>query len=298
MKNLKKTLIAITLTAALAASFTACGGSDAPEKTQTPDTTAATEAAADVEEEAEEETEAAEDDAEEADDSASELDEAVQELANALDGTLWIGMDNQFNCYAIGFSGPEISLATNTDAEIDGYWAINDSTLYIYSEETWENEIVNFAWDYDSDNQLLVLDNDAYLTQSTTEDASQVAEAMEQMAAACKMAEYLNETYWVTISDDVAEALYMSGDSVEVFDVMADGTTADYNVKWGLDYDNLYFYDNDNTLLASFYWTIESDASAITLTGEDGTATAYAQVSSEDAADIMGYLMASVGAVE
>ena len=113
----------------------------------------------------------------------TETDEeaVIQELANALDGTLWIGLDNTNTSYAMKFNGVKIKIIDNAGQSIKGYWAISADTLYIYSDKAMTKEIVSYTWDYDTEAEILSLDDSTYFYQSSASNMDEVKAEMERL---------------------------------------------------------------------------------------------------------------------
>ena len=296
---MKKKIIAIMLVAAMAVSVTACGNSADSTADTSAETTAAETTAAETEAAAEE-TEAAADDAAEEDtaseEGSDELGDAVQEFANALDGTVWVGMDAEdFSCYALAFSGTEIVFAADDGSSIEGYWAVNPENIYIYTDEEMSSEPYDIAWTVDTENDTFVLNGTAVMAQTDAYSFDAAVEAVSQLALASQVAQYLNGTYWVTINDTEAEAVEISGEQFDVVTVDADGTANNITFKWGMDYNYLYCYDDDYNVMASLEWNMSDDGTELYLTS-DGETNTYTQVSEEDAVDIMTYLINALSA--
>lgn len=290
---MKKTIISIAAIVFAATALTACGGGSSADETTAAETTAAETTAA----ETEAETEATEGDAEEETDAESEDDElgaAVQDLANALDGTLWVGMDAEFNCYALGFDGTTTVFAADDGSSIEGYWAVDDTTLYIYEDEDMSSELAEIGWNFDEETDTLILNDTAVMAQTDAYSFDQAVEAVSQMASAAQVASYLQDTYWVSITDEDAEAMYLSGSTLESITVSPDGSAETNDFVWGLDYDCLYLYDETGTdLIAALGWSIADDGSVIQL-DNNGDTREYTQLSEEDATDVMSYLIAAL----
>ena len=297
---MKKTLIsALAIMLALSA-FTACGGDDSTSYDDSADAENAAEVQdaeydssddtdeADTEEDTEEDTEAA-------DESTDELGDAVQELANALDGTLWVGMNPDYDCYALGFNGTYVYFAANDGSSIEGYWAISDQNLYIYSDEANTQQLAEIPWSYDSENSVLVLNNNAVMAQTDSYSFDQAAEAVQQMAAACKVGEYLQGTYWATVGEGSAEALHITDSTLEAVTGESDGSASTSEFIWGIDYNNIYLYDSDYALQGALDWQISDDGSALQLTTPDGIASIYTQLTEEEADDVVNYMLSLIG---
>lgn len=282
-KTMALALVLGMMTAVLAGCGDSADSSSAPAATEAATTAAATEAA----------TEAAKTEA--ATEAANTGDDDLQKLADALDGTMWVGMDDAFNCYALKFEGTAMAFAADDESAISGYWAIGEDTLYIYSDEAMTTEEYNIPWDYDLDTDLLILNNTAIMTQVSEAEAADVAEALTKMATAAQVAEYLDDTYWCTVDDTEAEAMGIKDDKIEIANVNASGETADMTFYWGMDFDYLYVYDTNYVELAKQEWDIATDGSVLSLTDADGKTSEYQQVTQEEASDIMTYLASLVG---
>lgn len=283
---MKKTLVsALAIMLALSA-FTACGGDGSTSYDDYADD-AEYDSEETVEADSEEDTEAA---AEE-----DELGDAVQELANALDGTLWVGMNPDYDCYALGFNGTYVYFAANDGSSIEGYWAISDSTLYIYSDEANTEQLAEIPWSYDSENNVLVLNSNAVMAQTDSYSFDQAAQAVQQMAAACKIGEYLQGTYWATVGEGSAEALHITDSTLESVTVDSDGSASTAEFIWGIDYNNIYLYDESYVLQGALDWQISDDGSALQLTTSDGISSIYTQLTEEEADDVVNYMLTLIG---
>ena len=135
---MKKILALTAALAMLTAVATGCGSDE--ESSKEASSAAATEAA---EESSEEEPEVDEADADEnTDDSA---DDETAAYANALAGTLWLGMDSEYNCYALGFNDEEIVFEANDGSSVSGYWGVTagDPTIYIFEDADLTNQVAS-----------------------------------------------------------------------------------------------------------------------------------------------------------
>ena len=120
----------------------------------------------------------------------------------------------------------------------------------------------------------------------------QAAEALEQMALAAQVQEYLQDTYWVGCTDEAAIAIGMEGNQMDFLNLSADGTLAELTVYWNMDYDAIYLYDESYTMITYFQWDMASDGSELTLVDENGEVLTATQVSDEDAVNVIVYLYA------
>ena len=211
---MKKILALTAALAMLTAVATGCGSDE--ESSKEASSAAATEAA---EESSEEEPEVDEADADEnTDDSA---DDETAAYANALAGTLWLGMDSEYNCYALGFNDEEIVFEANDGSSVSGYWGVTagDPTIYIFEDADLTNQVASLPWSYDTENDLMILNDTVIMTQADSYSFDDAAAAMEQMATAAKVQEFLQGTYWVGVDDDGAIAMGMDGKSLEMVSV-------------------------------------------------------------------------------
>ena len=115
------------------------------------------------------------------------------------------------------------------------------------------------------------------------------------MAAACKVGEYLQGTYWATVGDGSAEALHITDSTLEAVTVESDGSASTSEFIWGIDYNNIYLYDSDYALQGSLDWQISDDGSALQLTTPDGIASIYTQLTEEEADDVVNYMLSLIG---
>lgn len=283
---MKKAMALALVLGMMTAVLAGCGSSEsssaAPAATEAAKTEAPTEAA----------TEPAQTEA--ATEPASTGDDDLQALADALDGTMWVGMDGEFNCYALKFEGTAMAFAADDESEISGYWAISEDKLHIYSDEAMSTEEYNIPWDYDLESDLLILNETAIMAQVSEDEAADVADALSKMATAAQVAEYLDDTYWCTVGDSQAEAMGIKDGLIEIAQVNASGETVDATFYWGMDFDYLYIYDNTYTELEKQEWDIATDGSVLSLTDAEGKTSEYQQVTQEEAADIMTYLASLV----
>ena len=236
---MKKILALTAALAMLTAVATGCGSDE--ESSKEASSAAATEAA---EESSEEEPEVDEADADEnTDDSA---DDETAAYANALAGTLWLGMDSEYNCYALGFNDEEIVFEANDGSSVSGYWGVTagDPTIYIFEDADLTNQVASLPWSYDTENDLMILNDTVIMTQADSYSFDDAAAAMEQMATAAKVQEFLQGTYWVGVDDDGAIAMGMDGKSLEMVSVDTEGNLDDLSCLWSMDYDALTLYDD------------------------------------------------------
>lgn len=295
--KLKKMLAWLTAMAMIgtAALATACGsGDDSSSSSKTESSAAESEDAA--EDDAEAEDLAADDaDAEE----GGSTDDETAAYAEALAGTLWLGMDAEYNCYAMGFNDEEIVFEADDGSSASGYWGVTagDPTIYIFEDAELTNQIASIPWSYDMENGVMILNDNVIMAQADSYSFSDAATAMQQMATAAKVQEYLQGTYWVGTDDTSASAISMSSDTLEIIELSQDGTLDQGSFLWSMDYDTLNAYDENYNLLASFGWDISEDGSELQLTN-DGESIVYTQVSEEDANAVVAYLYSVMGLEE
>ena len=287
---MKKILALTAALAMLTAVATGCGSDE--ESSKETSSAAATEAA---EESSEEEPEVDEDDADEnTDDSA---DDETAAYANALAGTLWLGMDSEYNCYALGFNDEEIVFEANDGSSVSGYWGVTagDPTIYIFEDAELTNQIASMPWSYDLENDLMILNDTVIMTQADSYGFEDAAAAMQQMAVAAQVQEYLQGTYWVGSDDESASAISMDSDKFEMIELSTDGELTQGSFYWSMDYDALTLYDDSYNAVLSLAWDISEDGSQLELTADDGSSVVYEQVSEEDATSVADYLYSLMG---
>ena len=147
------------------------------------------------------------------------------------------------------------------------------------------------------ENDVMILNNNVIMAQADNYSFSDAATAMQEMATAAKVQEYLQGTYWVGTDDTSASAISMSSDTLEIIELSQDGTLDQGSFLWSMDYDTLNAYDENYNLLASFGWDISEDGSELQLTN-DGESIVYTQVSEEDANAVVEYLYSVMGLEE
>jgi hypothetical protein len=227
------------------------------------------------------------------------VDDETAAYADALAGTLWLGMDTEYNCYAMGFNEEEIVFEADDGSSASGYWGVTagDPTIYIFDDAELTNQIASIPWSYDVENDVMILNNNVIMAQADNYSFSDAATAMQEMATAAKVQEYLQGTYWVGTDDTSASAISMSSDTLEIIELSQDGTLDQGSFLWSMDYDTLNAYDENYNLLASFGWDISEDGSELQLTN-DGESIVYTQVSEEDANAVVEYLYSAMGLEE
>lgn len=227
------------------------------------------------------------------------VDEETAAYAEALAGTLWLGMDTEYSCYAMGFNDEEIVFEADDGSSVSGYWGVSagDPTIYIFDDAELTNQIASIPWSYDLENDVMILNDSVIMAESDSYSFSDAATAMQEMAVAAKVQEGLQGTYWVGINDTTASAISMNSDTLEVIELSEDGTLSQNAFLWSMDYDTLNAYDENYNLLESFGWDISEDGSELQLT-LDGESNVYTQVSEEDANAVVEYLYSEMGLEE
>ena len=229
--------------------------------------------------------------------SSDAVDEDTAAYADALAGTLWLGMDADYSCYALGFNDEEVVLEADDGSSISGYWGVTagDPTIYIFEDAELTNQIASMPWSYDLENDLMILNDTVIMTQADSYGFEDAAAAMQQMAEAAQVQEYLQGTYWVGSDDESASAISMDSDMFEMIELSTDGELTQGSFFWSMDYDALTLYDDSYNAVLSLNWDISEDGSQLELTADDGSSVVYEQVSEEDATSVANYLYALMG---
>ena len=225
------------------------------------------------------------------------VDEDTAAYADALAGTLWLGMDADYSCYALGFNDEEVVLEADDGSSISGYWGVTagDPTIYIFEDAELTNQIASMPWSYDLENDLMILNNTVIMTQADSYGFEDAAAAMQQMAVAAQVQEYLQGTYWVGSDDESASAISMDSDKFEMIELSTDGELTQGSFYWSMDYDALTLYDDSYNAVLSLDWDISEDGSQLELTADDGSSVVYEQISEEDATSVADYLYSLMG---
>jgi len=211
-------------------------------------------------------------------------------LVDAFANTVWVGMDGDYNVYALCLGDEEISFMADDGSEINGYWGVvdGDPNIYIYNDQELTDLAYTMPFQPDVDNNVLVINDTIVLTPTEASSAEEMAAAMEKESVACTVASYLDGTYWACVGDASVEALSLENNVIEYYSVSADGEDAG-NYYWSLDWENFTLYDEDYNPVVTYGWDIEKDGSKLQLT-LDGTNYIYTQVPESDAQDIVSYL--------
>ena len=236
-------------------------------------------------------------DADGEEDGEDAVDEDTAAYADALAGTLWLGMDADYSCYALGFNDEEVVLEADDGSSISGYWGVTagDPTIYIFEDAELTNQIASMPWSYDLENDLMILNDTVIMTQADSYGFEDAAAAMQQMAVAAQVQEYLQGTYWVGSDDESASAISMDSDMFEMIELSTDGELTQGSFFWSMDYDALTLYDDSYNAVLSLAWDISEDGSQLELTADDGSSVVYEQVSEEDATSVADYLYSLMG---
>lgn len=236
-------------------------------------------------------------DADSEEDGEDAVDEDTAAYADALAGTLWLGMDADYSCYALGFNDEEVVLEADDGSSISGYWGVTagDPTIYIFEDAELTNQIASMPWSYDLENDLMILNDTVIMTQADSYGCEDAAAAMQQMAVAAQVQEYLQGTYWVGSDDESASAISMDSDKFEMIELSTDGELTQGSFFWSMDYDALTLYDDSYNAVLSLNWNISEDGSQLELTADDGSSVVYEQVSEEDATSVADYLYSLMG---
>ncbi|MBR3630082.1 MAG: hypothetical protein IKN55_06380 [Oscillospiraceae bacterium] len=281
MKNLKKIAAVLAAMTLSLTAFTACGG-DAPAE-PTPATEAATEAAAEANTEAE--TEA---------DTEAEVDDAAAaqaaELLAAISDTVWVGMDAEFNCYALAFGKDEIYFADDMGGEVQGYWDItaDASHIFIYSDAELTDEIGGFDWAYNDYSDTMVIKDTVVMKQTDANSFDAAVEELEKMSLAKTVGEALNETYWFgTDSSDNGLVLAMFDNAMVWASIDNEGNPVVESLYWGIDYDTITLYSADYVPVLEMGWDIAEDLSVLHIS-MGGEFIDMTQTTEDDAAEFIG----------
>ena len=236
-------------------------------------------------------------DADSEEDGEDAVDEDTAAYADALAGTLWLGMDADYSCYALGFNDEEVVLEADDGSSISGYWGVTagDPTIYIFEDAELTKQIASMPGSYDLENDLMILNDTVIMTQADSYGFEDAAAAMQQMAVAAQVQEYLQGTYWVGSDDESASAISMDSDMFEMIELSTDGELTQGSFFWSMDYDALTLYDDSYNAVLSLAWDISEDGSQLELTADDGSSVVYEQVSEEDATSVADYLYSLMG---
>lgn len=256
---MKKRLLAVLLAAGMTLSLAGCGAKEEPA--------AAESAAQEQSAEADEPEEAAEELTEEEDAQTDEIQAALDELAEALNGTCWVGMDSEdYSCYVMAFEENQAAIYSNIEGDegVEGYWNIGTESLYLYDDEECTNMTMEIPWQFDEENEILILNERAYMTQ-VEGDIESAAEIMQQQALAAQAAEALDNTVWAGADTDGTMAMaFTLKDGQYYMGIMdAEGNSEEHTGSWSMDYDSIYLFDENEELLDTLSWDMSEDASEL-----------------------------------
>lgn len=255
---MKKKVLAVLLTAAMAVSMVACGGSKQTAATETASVENVEETAVTT-------------------DTDGDLQAALDELAATLDGTCWVGMDSEdYTCYAMGFGDGQVGIYTNIEGDegIEGYWNIGTDSLFVYDDEACTNQIYEIPWSYDEENEVMVLNDRAVMAQ-VDGDIETAGAAMEQYAAAAQVGEFLDSTVWAGADENASMVMAFTLKDGQYYMgiVDAEGNSEEHTGAWSIDYDSIYLYDENDTLIDTLSWAIAEDGSELYFTVDSSQVT-------------------------
>ncbi|MBE6864843.1 MAG: hypothetical protein E7495_09865 [Ruminococcus flavefaciens] len=218
--------------------------------------------------------------------------EMPSEYVNAVANSVWVGMDADFNCYALAFSDEQVILECDDDSSFEGYWGVaeGDPTFYIFSDAELTQPVFAIPWSLDLDHELIILNDAVVMTEveaATFEDAAKI---LEEEALVCQIADALDGTYWAGPSTDGSfAALSLENGELEFYELDADGSESAGKYLWSLDTTGLTLYDEQHNALEKLSLTISSDGSQIQMACKSGS-TVLTEVSEEDSVDIALFL--------
>lgn len=324
METLKRMAIVAAAVISASMALTACGGSEGGSNTDSKSaettTTAATTAAAETTTTAATTTAAAEEKPAEttaaadtgSKDAPAKKDKSIvakkkdtkpeppaeqasapSEYAQAIANTIWVGMDANYNCYAMAFTDQEIVFEADDGSSIEGYWGVveGDPTFYIFSDAELTDPIFAMPWAPDFEKKVLVINDNIVMGETSGTDFSQALELLQQQSALCKIAAYLDGTYWAGQNPDGSyTAMGMQGAELGFYEIEPTGEESTGSYLWGLDMNGLTLYDTEYNPLITMGIVISDDGSQMQMVKADGSSTVLTQVSSDDATNIVAYL--------
>ena len=218
--------------------------------------------------------------------------EAPSEYVDAVANSVWIGMDEDFNCYALAFGDEEVILECDDDSSFEGYWGVveGDPTFYIFSDPELTQPVFSIPWSIDLEHELIILNDAVVMTEVDAASFEDAAALLEEESAVCIIADALDGTYWAGPSSDGSyAAISLEDGALEFYEVDADGSESVGKYLWSLDTTGLTLYDEQYNALDTLSLTIASDGSQIEMTGSNGSSV-LTEVSEEDAVDIVLFL--------
>lgn len=215
-------------------------------------------------------------------------------FVDAIANTVWVGVDADYNCYALGFGDEKIVFESDDGSSIEGYWGVvdGDQNIYIFEDADLTQCVAAMPWSVDMDNKLLILNDTIAMKETDATSLEQVADQLTKNAETCKAVEFLDGTYWVGVdtSDNSVSALCMEGDAIEVYEISPAGEEAAFKGKWAMDYTTLYVMDDNYKTVNEKIWALKDDGSALGFVGDSGNVIYYQQVPEENAQNIVAYL--------
>lgn len=218
--------------------------------------------------------------------------EMPSEYVNAVANSVWVGMDADFNCYALAFSDEQVVLECDDDSSIEGYWGVaeGDPTFYIFSDPELTQPVFAIPWSYDFDHDLIILNDAVVMTEVDAATFDDAATILEEESLACVIADALDGTYWAGPSSDGSfAAISLENGELEFYELGADGTESAGKYLWSLDTTGLTLYDEQFNALDTLSLTIDADGSQIQMACKSGS-TVLTEVSEEDSVDIVLFL--------
>lgn len=315
MGNMKKFAFVLAAVLSASVSLTSCGGSSDSSSSKETTTAATTEAASTTE--AAEATTAATTAAPATKDSGSSSTgnkpqkkgasavakqsapaapetqaEMPSEYAEAIANTVWVGMDADYNCYALAFSDEQVVIECDDDSSFEGYWGVaeGDPTFYIFNDAELTEPVFSIPWTVDLEHELIILNDEIVMTEVDAASFEDAAQILEEESLVCQIAAALDGTYWAGASSDGSfNAISLENGALEFYELNADGSEGAGKYLWSLDTKGLTLYDEQYNALDTLSLTIDLDNSQIQMTGNGGTAV-LSEVSEEDSVDIALFL--------
>ena len=222
-------------------------------------------------------------------------------LAEAFANTIWCGMDSNYNVYALLLSDQDILFMSDDGSSIEGYWGVidGDPNIYIFSDPELTDCIAAMPFYPDTENNLLIINDTIVLTPTEASDAGEMADVMQQTANSCKIASFLDGTYWAAYdeNDGSAAAMSLQGEVFEYYQINSDGEEMAAQCYWNIDTNglNVFFKDEEGNIYPAFTMgiSIPEDGSYMeaSVEGENGVESlTFYQVSEEYANNIVEYL--------
>ena len=284
----QKKSLAVMTTAVLALAFCACAGKPAgnaptdavadPGVTDAPSADTGT---------AETETTA-----------APESDPAsLNAIPDALMNTVLSGVNGADCGYAVRFEGEKVSLFLDPPGNvIDGYWALDNGTLHIYSDAAKTAEERAMQFDYNAEKNVLRLDGRVYMADTATDSLD--AEA-GRLFAAREAYEELRDTYWGGGDSAYALIFKLAEDGscdMHYYDG-SDGVIDEAKFFWAMGGDTIFFYNEDFAPVMHFNW--QFDGNVFTLSdATTGNVVPCTALTEEQSSEVSRQLGVMAGAYE